>query len=36
MKTLNIEIRSAEGGNDSKLFVQDLQNAYLKFSAKRG
>ncbi|MFY0655353.1 MAG: PCRF domain-containing protein [Neptunomonas phycophila] len=33
---LNIEIRAAEGGDDSKLFVQDLQNAYLKFSSKNG
>lgn len=26
-----IEIRSAEGGDDSKLFVKDLAAAYIKF-----
>jgi protein subunit release factor A len=25
-----IEIRSAEGGEDAKLFVSDLVNAYIK------
>jgi len=27
-----IEIRSAEGGNDSKLFVQDIASAYMKLA----
>ena len=31
-----IEIRSAEGGADSKLFVKDLAQAYIKFSQKVG
>ena len=25
-----LEIKSAEGGNDSKLFVRDLAKAYIK------
>lgn len=35
MKTL-VEIRSAEGGDDSKLFVGDLANAYTKLANKFG
>ena len=31
-----IEIRAAEGGNDSKLFVLDLAKAYQKLAAKYG
>lgn len=31
-----IEIRSAEGGDDSKLFVKDLANAYMKLSTNFG
>ena len=31
-----IEIRSAEGGEDSKLFAKDLANAYLRFGQKSG
>lgn len=31
-----LEIRSAEGGDDSKLFVRDLAKAYLKFFEKKG
>lgn len=31
-----IEIRAAEGGDDSKLFVGDLANAYKKFSSRVG
>lgn len=27
-----IEIRSAEGGNDSKLFVQELAEAYVRMA----
>lgn len=30
-----IEIRAAEGGDDSKLFVADLAQAYLKFITKK-
>lgn len=29
---LVIEIRAAEGGEDSKLFVQDLAQAYIRHS----
>ena len=28
---IKIEIRAAEGGEDSKLFVKDLAQAYVKF-----
>lgn len=31
-----IEIRSAEGGEDSKLFVQDLANAYQRHASRVG
>jgi protein subunit release factor A len=31
-----IEIRSAEGGDDSKLFVRDLAQAYIKFAQSKG
>jgi len=31
-----IEIRSAEGGDDSKLFVKDLATAYKKHAARVG
>ena len=31
-----LEIRAAEGGEDSKLFVQDLASAYLKLAQKFG
>lgn len=31
-----IEIRAAEGGDDSKLFVKDLAQAYIKLSQKLG
>lgn len=31
-----IEIRAAEGGEDSKLFVKDLAQAYTKFAGKLG
>jgi protein subunit release factor A len=30
MKTINIEIRSAEGGTDSKMLVSDMEKVYLK------
>jgi protein subunit release factor A len=30
MEQIIIEIRSAEGGTDSKLLVQDLKDIYLK------
>lgn len=31
-----IEIRAAEGGDDSKLFVQDLAQAYIRMSERLG
>jgi protein subunit release factor A len=31
-----IEIRSAEGGEDSKLFVKDLAQAYIKMGQRLG
>jgi len=31
-----IEIRAAEGGEDSKLFVSDLATAYSKLGSKLG
>lgn len=31
-----LEIRSAEGGEDSKLFVKDLANAYIRYANKVG
>jgi len=31
-----IEIRAAEGGDDSKLFVKDLAQAYRQFAERRG
>lgn len=31
-----IEIRSAEGGDDAKLFVRDLANAYVRYLLKAG
>lgn len=31
-----MEISFAEGGDDSKLLVKDLSQAYLKFAANKG
>ena len=31
-----IEINAAEGGDDSKLFVRDLAEAYIKLSNRLG
>ncbi len=31
-----IEIRAAEGGDDSKLFVKDLAQAYRRFAERKG
>jgi protein subunit release factor A len=31
-----IEIRAAEGGDDSKLFVKDMAQAYSKFADRKG
>jgi protein subunit release factor A len=31
-----IEIRAAEGGEDSKLFVKDMAQAYIKFADRKG
>jgi protein subunit release factor A len=35
MKTM-VEIRAAEGGDDSKMFVKDLAQAYVKFALNKG
>ena len=32
----NIEIRAAEGGDDSKLVVSDLAQAYIKLAGRLG
>ena len=31
-----VEIRAAEGGADSQLFVKDLANAYAKLFVRKG
>lgn len=31
-----IEIRAAEGGEDSKLFARDLAQAYIRFAQSMG
>jgi protein subunit release factor A len=31
-----IEIRAAEGGDDSKLFVKDLAKSYIRMASKLG
>ena len=31
-----IEIRAAEGGDDSKLFVKDLAHSYVRMSQRLG
>ena len=31
-----IEIRQAEGGDDSRLFVEDLAKAYVRMAGKLG
>jgi protein subunit release factor A len=31
-----IEVRAAEGGEDSKLFARDLAQAYKKFAERKG
>ena len=31
-----LELRAAEGGNDSKLLVQDMANAYTKLGERNG
>lgn len=36
MQTYIVEIRAAEGGDDSKLFANDLSNAYVKLSNIHG
>lgn len=36
MKTITLEIRSAEGGADSKLLVSDMEKVYLKSCAIYG
>lgn len=34
--TMTLEIRSAEGGDDAKLFAHDLARAYSKFLDAKG
>lgn len=36
MNKVVIEIRAAEGGKDSELFVQDLAQAYIRHSNRVG
>jgi protein subunit release factor A len=36
MSTIILEVRSAEGGEDSKLLVQDQVTIYNKFFSRRG
>lgn len=31
-----MEVRAAEGGEDSKLFARDLAQAYIKFAQSKG
>lgn len=31
-----IEVRAAEGGEDSKLFAKDMAQAYIKFAQSKG
>jgi len=33
---LYIEIRAGEGGDDAKIFVQDLAKSYIKLAQKSG
>lgn len=34
METIQLEIRDAEGGQDSKMLVQEMSNIYSKFCNK--
>lgn len=36
MKKIQVEIRASEGGNDSKLLVEDLMNIYIKSCKNKG
>jgi len=36
MKTLVLEIRSGEGGDDSKLFLVDMMKMYHSYAARIG
>jgi protein subunit release factor A len=36
METVIIEIRSAEGGEDAKLLVNDQLGVYLRYANRRG
>lgn len=36
METVVIEIRAAEGGDDSKLLCEDMLTAYVKAGDRRG
>lgn len=33
---ITVELRAAEGGIDSRLFVAELADAYLDFAARKG
>lgn len=35
MESIMLEIRSAEGGDDSKLLVRDLLTTYIKAGSRR-
>jgi protein subunit release factor A len=36
MKGINLELRAAEGGADSKLIVEDMAAMYIKAAERRG
>ena len=36
METIMVEIRSGEGGTDSKLFLEDIKRMYACYCAKKG
>ena len=36
MSSIIVELRSAEGGEDSRLLIRDQLTVYLKFCARRG
>lgn len=36
MSSINVEIRAAEGGDDAKLFVGELANAYERLCFAEG
>mgnify|MGYP006136758337 CR=1 FL=1 len=36
METVIVEVRAAEGGQDSKTLVEDLYGAYVRFCTRHG